>query len=108
MEDIIGFLAIIAVSFWGGWYFREWQASRRVDRLLEMMEAGELNLPSVPTPRKIRIEKVKEVFYIYDMDTDEFLAQGETREVLEKNLAERFPNNFFAATEANLKEMGFQ
>lgn len=108
MDNILSILVVVGLSFWGGWMFREYQARKRIDQLLDMMEEEGVGLTSGPTPRKIRIEKVKEVFYIYDLDTDEFLAQGDTRAVLEKNLAERFPNNFFAATAANLKEVGFE
>lgn len=107
MEDFIGLLAIVAVSFWAGWAFREYQARVRVDRLLDMMEEEGINLEP-PTARKIRIEVVKDVFYIYDLETNEFLAQGENRMILEKNLADRFPDTFFAATQENLKEVGFE
>lgn len=106
-ETIIGLMALVAVSFWAGTAFREWQARKRIDMLLDMMEAEGIDM-SPPEQRKIRIEHVKGVYYIYDMETDEFLAQGDTRPVLEKNLAERFPDTFFAATSENLKEVGFE
>ena len=45
------------------------------------------------------------MIYIYNMETNEFMAQGETRNVVERNLKKRFPDTVFAATDENLREV---
>jgi hypothetical protein len=39
------------------------------------------------------------------METNEFMAQGDTRIIVERNLRERFPDTLFAATDENLREV---
>jgi hypothetical protein len=45
------------------------------------------------------------MIYIYNMETNEFMAQGKTRSLVERNLKERFPDTVFAATDENLREV---
>ena len=55
----------------------------------------------------IQIEKHHDIFYVYNIKSKRFMAQGETREILENNLAKNFPDKQFAALPQNLKEVGF-
>ena len=47
------------------------------------------------------------MLFVYDKDTEQFMAQGSTREAVEKVLVERFPGKRFACHESTLKEVGF-
>jgi hypothetical protein len=44
---------------------------------------------------RVRVEKVKETYYWYDMDNNKFLGQGSTEEELINNLKSRFPTHMF-------------
>jgi hypothetical protein len=55
---------------------------------------------------EINIEKHGDMIYVYDRETKQFMAQGKTREELEKILLEKFPGKRFAAPESQL-ETGF-
>ena len=47
------------------------------------------------------------MLYVYDKDTKQFMAQGSSKEDVEKVLVERFPGKRFACHESVLKEVGF-
>jgi hypothetical protein len=55
----------------------------------------------------IIIEKHNDMLFVYDKDTKQFMAQGTTKEDVEKVLVERFPGKRFACHESVLKEVGF-
>jgi len=42
-----------------------------------------------------KVEKINNTFYLWNKDTDDFLAQGSTMEEAAKVLVERFPNTIF-------------
>lgn len=84
-----------------GWYARERQARKTIDRFITQV-VGEQ--PDTETSRiHVTIERHNGVFYVYDKDNNEFMAQGSTRKELEINLAKRYPNMHFAATSEDLK-----
>ena len=56
----------------------------------------------------IKIEIHKDVYYVFNKESDEFMGQGATRKELEDELAKRHPDKRFIATPENLKEVGFQ
>jgi hypothetical protein len=47
------------------------------------------------------------MLFVYDKDTKQFMAQGSSKEAVEKVLVERFPGKRFACHESTLKEVGF-
>lgn len=55
----------------------------------------------------INIEQSDGYFFVYDKDTGKFMAHGKTRDEMEEALTDRFPDVLFAASEENLKEVGF-
>jgi predicted metal-dependent RNase len=81
-----------------GWYARERQAKRTIDMFFNQVE--ETIDASV---LKINIEKHGPMFYVYDKETNDFMAQGNTVEELESNLAKRYPDKRFAADKDNLR-----
>ena len=87
------------VCFFVGFFYRERLAMKKIDAMISHMEDVTSNVI------RIRIEHVNSMLYIYNMETNEFMAQGSTRQQLEKNLSDRFPDTKFAATAENLKEV---
>jgi len=84
-----------------GWNAREKHAKKQVERHFEqLLEQQEEKI-------HIIIEKHNDMLYVYDKDTKQFMAQGSTKEAVEKILVERFPGKRFACHESTLKEVGF-
>jgi len=107
MEHILYVLLVFAVGFLFGWNEREKWASKRVDALLNMYDK-ELEKHVEESRIDIRIEKYNDVYYVYDKDTNDFLAQATNRKDLEEALAARFSGKRFFADVDNLREVGFK
>lgn len=88
-----------------GWNARERHAKRITEQFLEHMQQ------SVEEHDEhiihINIEKHNNVFYVYDRDTNEFMAQGSTQSEVETNLRKRYPGKSFGCAESVLTETGF-
>lgn len=106
------FLLIFAVaflmllSFVAGWVAREVAATRKIDQLMAQVEESvteQVKEHLIP----IKIEHHDQMFYVYDLHNNTFMAQGQTRRELESNLEARYPGKRFAAQPENLKEVGF-
>jgi hypothetical protein len=52
-----------------------------------------------------RIEVANGVFYMYNRETNEFLAQGNTFDELEKTARSKFPNKLFNVPQSELNEI---
>jgi hypothetical protein len=99
MDLLLSFTAVLVFGFILGWWYREFVAELKIKKLLESVEEHTENVI------RIRIERMNGMIYIYNMETNEFMAQGETRNVVERNLKKRFPDTVFAATDENLREV---
>lgn len=44
---------------------------------------------------RVRVEKDRDTYYWYDMDSNKFLAQGATDEEIVESLKRRYPNHMF-------------
>jgi hypothetical protein len=88
-----------------GWTARGIYARKRLDML--MKDAEDQSEPEHDAPIPIIIEKHNDIFYVYGMKDKTFMAQGDTRWHLEKNLEKRYPGKKFGASQENLKEIGF-
>ena len=107
MEQLI-ILAVVSlfVGLYLGWKVREVVAARRVAQLVQEYEQTTkevINESVVP----VTIEKHSGNYYVYQAD-GKFIAQAETRELLEDALIEKFPGKYFSVTPENLKEVGFK
>ena len=103
---IVAVAFLMLLSFVAGWVAREVAASRRIDQLMaQMEETVEEHVKEHLIP--IKIEHHDQMFYVYDLNNNTFMAQGETRRELESNLEKRYPGKKFAAKPENLKEVGF-
>jgi hypothetical protein len=88
-----------------GWNAREKHAKNQVEKhfknIQEFVEEQE------EEQIHIIIEKHNDMLFVYDKDTKQFMAQGSSKEDVEKVLVERFPGKRFACHESTLKEVGF-
>ena len=105
MEEFLSIFAVFALGFILGWVLREEMAKRRVDYIMKQL--GEDLKQVAEDLIQIKIERHSGVYYVFNKDTDEFMAQAPTRAELEDALAKRYPEKRFAATPENLKEVGF-
>ena len=107
--DILLIFAVVflmLLSFVAGWIAREVAASRKIDQLMAQIEENvEEQVKEQLIP--IKIEHHDQMFYVYDLNNNTFMAQGQTRRELETNLEKRYPGKKFAARPENLKEVGF-
>jgi hypothetical protein len=85
-----------------GWNAREKYAKHQIDKLFERVDEAEEE-----EQIHIIIEKHNDMLFVYDKDTKQFMAQGSSKEAVEKILVERFPGKSFACHESILKEVGF-
>ena len=99
LGEIIVLILCSGFWFFVGFLYREHLAMRKIHTMISHMEEVTSSII------KIRIEHVNSMLYIYNMETNEFMAQGSTRQQLEKNLSDRFPDTKFAASAENLKEV---
>ena len=103
--EFIDYVTYVVVWIMGavyGWYARERQARRTIDRFFSNLEEDideKVNDTIIP----IKIDRHSGVFYVYNKETEEFLGQGNSRKELEINLAKRFPDKKFAADKESLK-----
>ena len=85
-----------------GWNSRERHAKKQMEKFFERVDEAEEE-----EQIHIIIEKHNDMLFVYDKDTKQFMAQGTTKEDVEKVLVERFPGKRFACHESILKEVGF-
>jgi hypothetical protein len=85
-----------------GWNAREKHAKRQMEKFFANVDEAEEE-----EQIHIIIEKHNDMLYVYDKDTKQFMAQGSSKEAVEKILVERFPGKRFACPESILKEVGF-
>ena len=99
MEELMTILTALVFGFLLGWWVREVVAAVKIKHLMQSVEEHTRNVV------RIKIERTNDMIYIYNMETNEFMAQGKTRSLVERNLKERFPDTVFAATDENLREV---
>jgi hypothetical protein len=104
-EILIGIFCVIFGMVWG-WNARGNYAKRRLDMLLEQIKDSDVD-EQEESIIPIVIEKHNDVFYVYGKNDNTFMAQGDTRWHLEKNLEKRYPGKKFGASTENLREIGF-
>ena len=105
MEILIGI-----ISFAAGWLLRELYAVYKVKVYFNKIESIQDNPDSDEKSEliHINIEKHDGTLFVYSSEDGSFMAQGKTRDELENNLRERYPNFVFGASNANLEKVGFK
>lgn len=110
MDTLIVIIALAFSWFCGiivGWKVREFYARQQVDMMLDEIQKKTIE-EIKENLIKISIEKQNDIFYVYDLDDNTFMAQGNTKEELEKNLQARYPGKTFAADNENLRQVGLE
>ena len=99
MDELLTIVTALLFGIIIGWWLREFTAAVKMRHIMQSIETHSKSVV------RIRIERTDNMLYIYNMDTNEFIAQGKTRNLVERNLKERFPDTVFAATDENLREV---
>ena len=103
MDDFIFYAFIAAVSFYAGWYFREFSATYQVKSMLaEIREKEEAEESS-----KINaiIELKDNMIFMYDKETNSYLGHAEKFQDLEAILKTRFPDKVFAVSHEDMLKL---
>lgn len=108
MEIILYVICIVAAWFAGavaGWKAREEHARQITEKFIEHMQGSLQGVEESVV--QISIEKHNDMFYVYDKETNEFMAQGSTQKEVENNLQKRYPGKRFGCNASNLSQTGF-
>jgi CRISPR/Cas system-associated protein Cas5 (RAMP superfamily) len=89
-----------------GWRAREEHAKKVTEKFIEYLQDSGHEVANDDTIQ-ITIEKHNDVFYVYDRDTNEFMAQGSSKDEVETNLKKRYPGKSFGCSESILSQTGF-
>lgn len=97
----LGLVLCIVLGFRLGWVAREIHAKRILSEMVEM------SVETDDDTIAITIDKHNEQFFVYSLSDSTFMAQGSTRQEVEKQLEQQFPGKKFIATHQNLIDVGF-
>jgi hypothetical protein len=86
-----------------GWKAREEHARKVTEQFIDHLQQSQEDDDTI----QITIEKHNNVFYVYDRHTNEFMAQGSSKNEVETNLKKRYPGKTFGCAESNLSQTGF-
>jgi len=103
-------LVFLAIFFWvwgiyNGWNLRESFAKKRTEILLKSLNEMEEDESDIVN---IVIEKYNDMFIVYNKDTKQYMAQGNSKQEIEENLRKMFPGKVFTCSHINLAEHGFK
>ena len=101
----MSYFLLFIVGMLIGWKYREYTAVRKMQKLLKEAEK-----PKEFDKIQVKIERHNDLFYVYNIQTNEFLTQGADKDEIQANLKRRFGNvnMAFHATAENIKEIGFK
>jgi vancomycin resistance protein YoaR len=86
--------------------FIELYLKARNDILREDLEAVSKKIKE--TIVNVNIERHGDMFYVFEKETDNFVAQGKTMAEIKEVMQKRFPKKTFVATEDHIKESGLE
>lgn len=107
-NDLGIYLLFLAAGFIWGWFARERSAVKRLQQMVAEDPKATVDKLEKLNLIPIVIEQHNDTYYVYSVKDRTFMAQGKTKDVLEDNLAKRYPGKKFAALPENLKEIGFE
>jgi len=103
MEDFIFYTLIAAVSFYAGWYVREWSATLRVKSMLAQIRENDEDAESSRTYATIELKD--NMIFMYRQETNEYLGHAEKFQDLEAILKSRFPDTTFAVSREDMLKL---
>jgi hypothetical protein len=101
--EFLFYIMFFGVGIVIGWRAREVHAQMIVS---EFLKDHDLSKDEAKELIPIHIVTENGVMYVYHNDTNEFMAQGNTKEDLEKNLESRFPGKRFACEKEDMQKAG--
>lgn len=100
-QFIVFIIAVFIIYFAGavhGFVIHQRMVNRRIRQVIGNM-AGDI----VKDVIHITIEKHNDTIYVYDKNDKKFMAQGKSRDEVERVLAEKYPGKKFAAADNEIK-----
>lgn len=99
-------IIIFIFGFVTGWLVLKTLVQYRVKQVRDiLMQTIEKSLPEEVT---ITFTKSGDLIQVHNSVTQEFLAQGTTKEEIVQILEDRWPNKVFRASSKNMEEMGLK
>lgn len=98
-------LISVIVGFVLGWFIREAVAVQKIKQLVKTIE--ETNTPK-PNELRVKIEKHKDMFYLYTQSDERFIAQGASKAEVTEVLKKYYSTVTIVADPDNIKEVGFK
>jgi hypothetical protein len=90
MLDILLSFATVGIAYYLGWRAREQAAIRNIDLMnSEIIEAQKKDVIN------IKLEVHDDQFFVYNRQTNEYMAHAKTKANLEKMLSSKYPNKQF-------------
>lgn len=88
IEFLVGMAAGIVLF----WLVLQWAAKRMIDRIVAQIEQEESRAASESKSKSLHgvVEKHNNVLYLFERDTNEFIAQGHNMEELKQRVNERY------------------
>lgn len=100
------YLIIFIFGFVTGWLVLRTIVQYRVKQVKDiLMQTIE---KSMPEEVMITFSKEGDLIQVHNSDTQEFLAQGSSKEEIVKILEDRWPDKVFRASSKNMEEMGLK
>lgn len=97
----------VAVAFFLGWKARETMALIYMNSAIKQMEEQLQETQDQDTRKKVKakIDIIDDIHYVYNLDTDEFLAQGSSYKELQDRLMDRYPDTIFMIAREHLDKV---
>ncbi len=103
MEDLIFYALIVGVSFYAGWYVREFSATLRVKSMLAEIRQNEEVEESARTYASIELKD--DLIFMYDKETNVYLGHSHNFADLENQLKSKFPDKTFAISREDMLKL---
>lgn len=90
--DIFSLIMIVVGAFWMGWNSREKHAEKQVNKLFDRAEEELQKLEKQADKNTIvvKIEKHGDIFYLFNEETDEFIAQGKSMDEIREFVQRKY------------------
>lgn len=106
MEIILTLIALFFAWFLGalyGWHAHERMVNRNIRNFIH-----DIREDFTSNVIQIKIERHQDTMYVYDLKTNNFMAQGKNEKELTEILRSKFPGKSFAASQKDIEESGLK
>lgn len=101
---MLTFIIGTVLGFALGWYVLRMLINYKMKAMLDSIAETPLPVKTI----NLNMVKMDHAVLVYNKDTQQFLAQGNTKEELVDILRKRYPNTNFMINSQNLREMDLQ